>query len=41
MKKIAALINERKRKMESIEKLARWQLTVEDWQVNNTFFFPS
>ncbi|XP_021346351.1 uncharacterized protein LOC110445775 isoform X2 [Mizuhopecten yessoensis] len=32
MKKIAALINERKRKMESIEKLARWQQTVEDWQ---------
>ncbi|XP_052058148.1 uncharacterized protein LOC127698633 isoform X2 [Mytilus californianus] len=32
MKKIAALINERKRKMESIEKLARWQHTVEDWQ---------
>jgi len=34
MKKIAALINERKRKMESIEKLARWQQTVEDWQVS-------
>ncbi|XP_033760813.1 uncharacterized protein LOC117342707 isoform X2 [Pecten maximus] len=32
MKKIAALINERKRKMESIEKLARWQQSVEDWQ---------
>ncbi|XP_069103567.1 LOW QUALITY PROTEIN: serine-rich adhesin for platelets-like [Argopecten irradians] len=32
MKKIAALINERKRKMESIEKLARWQQGVEDWQ---------
>ena len=33
MKKIATLINERKRKMESIEKLAYWQTTVEDWQV--------
>lgn len=32
MKKIATLINERKRKMESIEKLAYWQTTVEDWQ---------
>ncbi|KAK3095993.1 hypothetical protein FSP39_021809 [Pinctada imbricata] len=35
MKKIAALINERKRKMESIEKLARWQAAVEDWQGAN------
>lgn len=34
MKKIATLINERKRKMESIEKLAYWQTTVEDWQVS-------
>lgn len=34
MKKIAMLINERKRKMESIEKLAYWQTTVEDWQVS-------
>ncbi|KAL5004392.1 hypothetical protein ScPMuIL_017848 [Solemya velum] len=32
MKKIAALINERKRKMESIEKLAVWQQSVEDWE---------
>ncbi|XP_062567864.1 uncharacterized protein LOC134230096 isoform X2 [Saccostrea cucullata] len=32
MKKIATLINERKRKMESIEKLAYWQTAVEDWQ---------
>ena len=31
---IAVMINERKRKMESIEKLAEWQLTVEDWQVS-------
>ncbi|KAK2167757.1 hypothetical protein LSH36_24g01012 [Paralvinella palmiformis] len=29
---IAVMINERKRKMESIEKLAEWQLTVDDWQ---------
>ncbi|XP_055868914.1 uncharacterized protein LOC106055773 isoform X3 [Biomphalaria glabrata] len=32
MKKIATLINERKRKMESIEKLAAWQLLVDDWE---------
>ncbi|CAH1781209.1 unnamed protein product [Owenia fusiformis] len=31
MKDIAVLINERKRKIESIEKLAIWQQTVEDW----------
>lgn len=43
MKKIATLINERKRKMESIEKLAYWQTTVEDWQVCINYidyFFP-
>lgn len=33
MKKIATLVNERKRKMESIEKLASWQLLVDDWEV--------
>ena len=33
MRQIAVLINERKRKMESIEKLAEWQESVEDWQV--------
>ncbi|ELT97753.1 hypothetical protein CAPTEDRAFT_180035 [Capitella teleta] len=32
MKQIALLINERKRKMESLEKLAEWQDTVENWQ---------
>ncbi|XP_052823048.1 uncharacterized protein LOC106874706 isoform X5 [Octopus bimaculoides] len=32
MKKIACLINERKRRMESIEKIAEWQATVEDWE---------
>lgn len=39
MKKIAALINERKRKMESIEKLSAWQQTVEDWQVRKVFIW--
>ncbi|GFR61313.1 rho guanine nucleotide exchange factor 4 [Elysia marginata] len=32
MKRIATLINERKRKMESVEKLAAWQLLVDDWE---------
>jgi len=34
MKDIAALINERKRKLESMEKLANWQKTVINWQVS-------
>ena len=33
MRRIAALINERKRKMESLQKLAEWQNGVNDWQV--------
>ncbi|XP_041353303.1 uncharacterized protein LOC121371439 [Gigantopelta aegis] len=32
MKNIALLVNERKRKMESIEKMAVWQSTVIDWE---------
>ncbi|XP_064639717.1 uncharacterized protein LOC135495173 [Lineus longissimus] len=32
MKGIASLINERKRRMESMEKIAFWQTTVEGWQ---------
>ncbi|XP_052219346.1 uncharacterized protein LOC127836694 isoform X3 [Dreissena polymorpha] len=32
MRKIARLINERKRKMESIEKIAAWQHSVVDWE---------
>ncbi|KAL4220351.1 Rho guanine nucleotide exchange factor 4 [Mactra antiquata] len=32
MRKIATLINERKRKMESIEKIAVWQQSVVDWE---------
>jgi hypothetical protein len=34
MKGIASLINERKRRMESMEKIALWQITVEGWQVS-------
>lgn len=33
MKLTACLINERKRKMESLEKLAMWQTTIAGWQV--------
>ncbi|KAL8592415.1 hypothetical protein ACOMHN_021357 [Nucella lapillus] len=32
MKNIAKLVNERKRKMESIETLAEWQSLVDDWE---------
>ncbi|XP_064615813.1 LOW QUALITY PROTEIN: uncharacterized protein LOC135479839 [Liolophura sinensis] len=32
MKRIACLINERKRKMESIAKISAWQQSVEDWE---------
>lgn len=33
MKDIAMLINERKRKLESIQKVTEWQAGVDDWQV--------
>lgn len=33
MRAVAVLINERKRRMESLEKLAAWQLRVEGWEV--------
>ena len=35
MKRMAKLVNERKRKMESIETLAEWQLLVDDWEVGH------
>lgn len=37
MRGVAVLINERKRRMESLEKLAAWQLRVEGWEVS---FYP-
>src|SRR6218665_578974 len=40
MKEIASLINERKRKMESLEKLAHWQTTVAAWQVSKSVGEP-
>lgn len=36
MRDIATLINERKRKMESMEKLVAWQESVQDWEVSLT-----
>lgn len=33
MRGVAVLINERKRRMESLEKLASWQQRVEGWEV--------
>ena len=36
MRHITALVNERKRKMESIEKLIEWQNSVSQWQVGTS-----
>lgn len=33
MRSVATLVNERKRRMESLEKLAAWQQRVEGWEV--------
>lgn len=36
MKNVACLINERKRKLESIDKIARWQVSIVGWEVSGT-----
>lgn len=34
MKNVACLINERKRKLESIDKIARWQVSIVGWEAS-------
>ncbi|XP_036920649.1 spermatogenesis-associated protein 13 isoform X2 [Sturnira hondurensis] len=36
MKNVACLINEHKRKLESIDKIARWQVSIEGWEGQDT-----
>ena len=34
MRDVALLVNERKRRMECLEKIASWQMSVEGWEVS-------
>lgn len=38
MKNVARLINERKRRLENIDKIAQWQSSIEDWEVKRLTF---
>jgi len=37
MKRVVRFINERKRKMESVEMLILWQNSINDWQVSGCY----
>lgn len=41
MKNVACLINERKRKLESIDKIARWQVSIVGWEVRGSPPLPA
>lgn len=36
MKNVASLINERKRRLESIDTIAHWQVSILHWEVRKT-----
>lgn len=39
MKNVASLINERKRRLESIDTIAHWQVSILHWEVRTTLSY--
>lgn len=37
MKNVASLINEKKRRLESVDAIAHWQVAILRWEVTTTF----